>query len=160
MNTNEILVRMVLQSWEAQVSGFNKLLDELTDEQLSKEVAPGKNTGTYLLGHMVAVHDRLNDLLGLGSRTHPELDEPFISNPDKSGLKMPPLLVLREYLKEVNDKLSKYLKEMAPEDFFKRHNSMTEEDLIKEPTRNKLSVLISRTTHAAYHLGQLKLLSK
>jgi hypothetical protein len=27
--------------------------------------------------------------------------------------------------------------------------------LAKEPTRNKLSVLLNRTSHVAYHLGQL-----
>jgi hypothetical protein len=37
---------------------------------------------------------------------------------------------------------------------------MTEEDFEKEPGRNKLSVLINRTNHMAYHLGQLVLLKQ
>ena len=37
-------------------------------------------------------------------------------------------------------------------------NNATDEDFAKEPARNKLSVLLNRTNHLAYHLGQLRLL--
>jgi len=37
---------------------------------------------------------------------------------------------------------------------------MTDEDLAKDPGRNKLSVLINRTNHMAYHIGQLVLYKK
>ena len=53
----ELPVKMTLTAWNAQNASFNKLLSELNDEQLNTEIAPGKNTGTYLLGHLVAVSD-------------------------------------------------------------------------------------------------------
>jgi hypothetical protein len=34
---------------------------------------------------------------------------------------------------------------------------MTDEDFAKNPARNKLSVLLNRTSHVAYHLGQMLL---
>ena len=46
---------------------------------------------------------------------------------------------------------------MMPDDWFSRHTAMTDEDFEKEPGRNKLSVVINRTNHMAYHLGQLVL---
>ena len=33
-----------------------------------------------------------------------------------------------------------------------------EEDFIKEPHRNKLNIILTRTTHLSYHTGQLALL--
>jgi len=44
---------------------------------------------------------------------------------------------------------------MQPTEWFTRHTSVSEEDFIKEPHRNKLNVLITRATHQSYHLGQL-----
>jgi hypothetical protein len=44
---------------------------------------------------------------------------------------------------------------MKPQDWLGRHTAVSEEDFQKEKHRNKLNVLISRTNHAGYHLGQL-----
>ena len=38
-------------------------LDSLSDEQLQKEIAPGKNRGIYILGHLIAVHDDMLAIL-------------------------------------------------------------------------------------------------
>jgi hypothetical protein len=54
---SNLLVKMILMAWDAQNSYLNKLISSLTDEQLAKEIAPGKNTGVYLLGHLIAVSD-------------------------------------------------------------------------------------------------------
>ena len=155
---SEVMVKMVLSAWDMHVTRAGDLIKSLTDEQLSREIAPGKNTGTYLLGHLVVVHDSLNDILGLGPRAHADLEEVFIKQPDKSGLPMPEISVLRKYWDEVHQKLSSSLQLLQPDDFFKRHNSVSDEDFIKEPFRNKLNVLISRTNHLSYHFGQMMLL--
>ena len=39
-----------------------------------------------------------------------------------------------------------------------RHMSVSPEDFVKEPHRNKLNVLINRTGHMANHIGQMNLL--
>ena len=52
-NTADALfVNMVMLAWQNQNNEVNKLLDTLSEEQLSKETAPGRNTGVYLLGHL------------------------------------------------------------------------------------------------------------
>jgi hypothetical protein len=164
--TNEVLpakalfVKMVLGAWKAQNDQVNKLLDKLTDETLLKDVATGRNSGIYLLGHLIAVNDNLLPLFGLGERLYPQLTEPFLKKPDKSGLEFPTLATLRSYWKEVNATLERHFEKFTAEEWFTRHNSVSAEDFEKEPHRHKLNVLMSRTTHQGYHLGQLVFLSK
>jgi len=158
MQNQPLFVKMGLATWEGQLKRTTNLLNTLTDEQLSKEIAPGRNTGIYLTGHLIAIHDAMVPLFGLGERLHAELDEAFVSSPDRSGKQMPTLSQLREYWKEVHERLGVKLAGLSEEQWFQRHNAVSEEDFQKEPHRNKLNVLLNRTNHLASHLGQLVLL--
>ena len=40
-----LIVDMALKAWESQNKQLVKLINSLTDEQLAKEIAPGRNTG-------------------------------------------------------------------------------------------------------------------
>jgi hypothetical protein len=95
---SKLLVRMILMAWDAQNNYLNKLISSLTDEQLAKEIAPGKNTGVYLLGHLIAVSDGMLPLLGFGDRLFPEMEEVFLKNPDKSGRAFPSVTELKQQL--------------------------------------------------------------
>ncbi len=154
----QLMVKLVLDAWNVHLARTGKLLEQLTDEQLQNEVAPGRNTGTYLLGHLVAVHDALSPLFGTGTRLCPQLEEPFIKQPDKSELEKPSAKDLRNYWNEVNNKLSGELSKFSADEWLQKHTSVSEEDFAKEPHRNRLNVLISRTNHLAYHFGQLAFL--
>ena len=149
---------MSLSAWATYVGRASELLNALSDTQLLNAIAPGKNTGIYLVGHLIAIHDAMNDILGLGERSHVDLDKPFVDNPDNSGIDVPPISALRQYWNDVHKKLGDALQQLPTEDWFKRHNHVSDEDFAKEPHRNKLNVLINRTNHLAYHLGQLRLL--
>ncbi len=94
---------------------------------------------------------------GAQSFHYAHLDEAFLKNPDNAGLDTPSPAELRAAWKKSNAELSAYFSQMTPEDWFARHTAMSDEDFIKTPTRNKLSVLLNRTGHVAYHLGQLVL---
>src|SRR5215831_6669321 len=85
----DLFIKMVIAEWDKQNNNFTKFLASVSDEQLSKEIAPGKNTGIYLLGHLVAIGDAMLPLLGFGGKLYPHLESIFIANPDKSGLVMP-----------------------------------------------------------------------
>lgn len=159
-NQNELIVKIALDGWNQQIDRTNELLNELTDEQLQNEVSPGRNTGVYLLGHLAAVHDALFPLMGIGEKLFPQLDEIFIKNPDKSGTQKPSAKDLRNYWKQVNDSLSLHFKKFNNEEWFEKHTSINEEDFKKEPHRNRLNVLLSRTSHLSYHRGQLVFLKK
>ena len=149
---------MNLDAWNAHLTRADRFFSSLSDEQLKEETAPGKNSGIYLLGHLTAIHDALFPLLELGEKLHPELEEIFIKNPDKSAIEKPAPDILKNYWTEVNNKLSQQFNQFTFDDWFKKHTSVSDEDFEKEPHRNKLNVLISRTNHLAYHLGQLAFL--
>ena len=151
---------MALDAWNIQIDRTSKLFTSLPDDQLQQEVAPGRNTGVYLLGHLTAVHDALFPLLGLGERYYPELDEVFVKNPDKASLQKPPTQDLRRYWADVNGKLGKHFSSFTIDQWFQRHAAVSEEDFIKEPHRNRLNVVLNRTAHLANHLGQLIFLKK
>jgi hypothetical protein len=160
MENTAVFIKMVLSNWQTQNGRLTALFDKLSDEELAAETAPGRNTGVYLLGHMAAVHDGMFTILGFGDRLYPDLDEVFLRNPDKSGLPKPPVPDLREYWKRVSETLEQHINATQPDEWFKRHNSVSDEDFAKEPHRNKLNILINRTNHLSTHLGQLNYLAR
>ena len=159
-NTKTVFIKMAISAWDVYNARVSKLLETLTDEEILAETAPGRNTGIYLVGHLVAVNDALIPILGFGERLYPELDKVFVNSPDKSGHEMPTIVELKEYWSKVNAQLSNYFGQMREDDWFTRHNNVSETDFVKEPHRNKLNIILNRTSHTSYHLGQLAYLAK
>lgn len=151
----ELIIKMVISNWELQNKRLDGLLAKLSDDQVAAEVSPNRNSGVYLLGHLTAVSDGMITLFGLGEKLYPELEEIFLKNSDKSGLEKPSLDQLKSYWNHVNNTLSNYFSNMQPDDWFAPHTAISPEDFAKEPHRNKLNILLNRTNHEAYHLGQL-----
>lgn len=156
--SSSLLIKMALDSWYSKIRDTNKLLEKISDDQLSQEVAPGRNRGTYLLGHLVAVHDKMLSLLNLGDRFYPELDEIHLENPDRVKAEKYTASELRQKWHEINAILTDRFNRLSPEEWLQKHRAISDEDFAKEPHRNRLNVLLSRTNHLAYHQGQLALL--
>lgn len=89
MKAEQALITSAVNAWKATIERADKLFSPLSEEQLQKEVAPGKNRLVYLWGHLTAVHDRMLPLLSLSERLHPEFDALFLSSPDKAVAKLP-----------------------------------------------------------------------
>jgi uncharacterized damage-inducible protein DinB len=157
MTNEELLSSVPLQSWKQVIGRFDKVLAELSDEQLQKQVAPGKNRLFYLLGHLTAVHDRLLSLLGLGDRLHPELDEAFITNPDRALADPVSAAELRKAWAEINTRLTAAFEKLTPAEWLVKHTAVSDEDFAKDPTRNRMAVVMSRTNHVSFHTGQVVL---
>src|SRR5271156_1852919 len=160
VTSHELSVQVAINSWRLVLERANKAFSSLMDDQLLKEVAPGKNRLIYLWGHLTAVHDAMFPILGLGERLHPELDAIFVSTPDKTGAQLPLVAELRKYWDEVNGRLLSQFETLSEDEWLQRHYAMSEEDYAKDPTRNRLAVLLSRTNHMSYHLGQITLAIK
>jgi len=160
VSEKELFIKMVVSNWDLQVGRMNSVLAKLSDEELSVPTAPGRNTGIYLLGHLAAVSDGMFTFLGIGERLNPAMDEVFLRNPEESNLEKPSIAELKEYWNKVNTLLSEKMSQIAPEEWFNRHTAVSEEDFSKEPHRNKLNIVINRTNHLSYHLGQLVYLVK
>jgi hypothetical protein len=160
MNHLDLSIKIAVNNWQLQINAFNSVLDKLSDEQLMSEIAPSRNRGVYLLGHSAAVHDLMLPLLRFGDALHPELHPLFVEAADKTIAEIPPIHQLKEQWKEINDSLEVHINNLPVEEWFTRHNSISEENFEKEPQRNRLNVLLSRTNHLSYHRGQLALLIK
>src|SRR4051812_40801994 len=158
MTNPDLFIKMVLDAWHTHIKRTDDLFNSLTDEQLMQEIAPGKNRGIYLLGHLPAIHDRMLPLLELGAPLHPELWEPFVEHPDKAVEALPAIGTLRAYWTAINTHLAARMQSLSPEAWFQKHTAVPAEDFAKEPHRNKLNIIINRTNHLANHLGQLLLL--
>lgn len=154
MTNEELLGITALNSWKLVIGRFDQNLAALTDEQLQKQVAPGKNRLFYLVGHLTAVHDRMLPMLGIGERLHPELDETYITNPDRALADQVSASDLKKAWTEVNGKLTDAFERFTPADWLKKHTAVSDEDFAKDPTRNRLAVVMSRTNHASFHSGQ------
>jgi hypothetical protein len=154
-NQQSLTVKMALNAWSTRVQDADKLFNSLSDEQLQKEIAPHRNRGIYLLGHLAAVNDKMLSLLNLGKPLKPELHDTFLTKPDKTITEMPAASEVRDYWNATKAALEKHFSNIPANEWFEKHTSVSDEDFNKEPHRNKLNVVISRTNHLSYHLGQL-----
>lgn len=158
MNVNQTILKMIFDRWYGSLKNWDAALDAITDEQLLNEIAPGKNRGIYLLGHMIAVHDDMLTLLDLGDKLYPALREPFLTSPDKAVESIPSAQELRAFWTKQCEVLKQKMDTVKPEEWFEKHTAVSAEDFNKEPHRNKLNIILTRTTHLTYHTGQLLVL--
>jgi hypothetical protein len=154
MGNDPSYVALALKAWKTQIDRADKLFGSLSSKEVLREIAPGRNRVLYLWGHLTAVHDAMLPLLGLGKRLHPEFDVAFISNPDRSRADIPSHEQVRGAWNVVNAELWQGFEKMSSNDWALRHSSVSDEDFAKDPSRNRFAVLLSRTNHLSYHLGQ------
>ena len=138
MTSTELTMKMILDRWNASIKEWSTLLTDLTDETLQKEIAPGKNRGIYLLGHLIAVHDNMLVLLDMDGKWYPELYEPFIKSPDKAVATIPNASVLRSFWAKQCEVLKQKFDAVIPEEWLEKHTAVSAEEFVKEPHRNKL----------------------
>jgi hypothetical protein len=158
--SEQALVTAVVNSWKLNIERADRIFSPLTEEQLLQQVAPGKNRLIYLWGHLTAVHDRMLPLLVLGPRLHPEYDPLFLTNPDKAAPTLPAAVEIKKAWDDVNGALLAGFEGLSASDWLQKHGSVSDEDFAKDPLRNRFSVLLSRTTHVSFHLGQTALIPK
>lgn len=157
MTTEALLVDSALRNWNTSIDRADKLFGSFSEQELQQEVALGKNRRIYLWGHLTSVNDALIPLLGFGERLHPELDAAFVSNPDRSHPDSISTRQLKQAWDEIDARLAKEFAKLSPAEWTQRHTSVSEADFGKEPHRNRFTILLGRTSHLTYHLGQANL---
>ena len=160
MTLETSLVDSALRNWRSNVDRAGKLFGNLSQEQLLQEVAPGKNRVIYLWGHLTAFNDALIPLLGFGARIHPELDLMFVSNPDRTV----PTILLGEDLKIIWQETSQILwtgfSKLSVADWLQKHGAVSEEDFLREPHRNRFTILLGQNSAYRLSLGPGKALGE
>ena len=154
MGNDPSCAALALKVWKTQIDRADKLFGAFSSEEVLREIAPGRNRVLYLWGHLTAIHDAMLPLLGLRERLHPDFDVAFVSNPDRSRADMPSHEQVRGAWTVVNAELSKGFEKMSPHDWIQRHSAVSKEDFAKDASRNRFAVLLNRTNHLSYHLGQ------
>ena len=159
MSTEEVFVANTVGVWRGTFERADKLFSELSNDELQKRVAPGRNRLVYLLGHLTAMHDRMNVLLGASERVNQSFDAFFLTSADGAS-ELPPTQEVRDVWKQVNIRLDATIASVSPGEWLQKHTAVTGEDFAKDPLRNKLSILLTRTNHLSYHLGQTSLVPR
>jgi len=158
LDDRELAVRSQLEVWHGTNLRLGELLFELSDEQLLTQISPDRNTGHYILGHLAAVNDGLIPLLGFGEKRFPNLEASFIKSAESVEIERPTVGEVRRVWAELLGVLRENFEQLSADDWFAKHTAVSDEDFANEPLRNRIAVLISRTNHLNYHLGQLTLL--
>lgn len=156
MGNDEKLVSGILGAWKGNIERAGKLFNRLSPPELEREIAPGKNRLIYLWGHLTAVHDAMLPLLDFGPRFYPDWEQTFIKSPDRAA-SLPSSEEIRVAWGRVNARLAEEFAKLPPAGWLERHTAVSQADFEKEPWRNRLAILLSRTNHVAYHLGQAAL---
>lgn len=157
MEVETLMIQSVLSNWRLTITRLSTFFGGLSQPEFYEEIAPGRNRIVYILGHLTAVHDQTLEVLGFGTRDHSELDDAFIKNPDRAVETIPPVADLTSSWERVNHRLYDGMESFTPKHWVGRHRTVSDEDFAKNQNRNCLNVVLNRTNHAGYHLGQLML---
>lgn len=144
-----LFTRIALNTWKATVGRFDDIVAASSDEELEREVTPGKSRLFYLVGHLTALHDRLLPVLGLGERRHAELDDEFGAERDEHRTSAVSPMRVRQLWSEVNATVLAGMERLTPEQWLEKPPAAV------EPSR--LSVLLNWTDHVSLHSTQIRL---
>jgi hypothetical protein len=160
MDIEKLLSQTVLNSWKSVNQRVSDLIAQLSEKQIQDEIAAGRNRALYIVGHLTAVSDRMFPLLGIGERRFPNLDSAYLEYPDRTEADPLAPADLKGAWRDVATRLTDTLEAFTPEEWLQKHTAVSDEDFAKDPGRNRMAVVLSRTNHISYHMGQLILTQK
>src|SRR5258708_31801797 len=68
MTNEELFLAVAMNGWKGNIERAEKMFSALSEENLLKKVAPGKNPLVYLLGHLTAPQYPMLPLFGFWRR--------------------------------------------------------------------------------------------
>ena len=157
MEREERLVAAATRGWLTAITNAGVWFEARTPEQMDQPIIPGKNRAFYIYGHLIALHDSMAHLIGLGHRTYEFLDPVFLTVPDRAAVRYPTLPELKAYWNELHQRISDGISTFTAEVWSLPHLGISEADFQHSPWRNRFSVLLSRTNHLSMHMAQLRL---
>lgn len=148
-------LNICLLNWNAQNKRIRKIIDTISDENYSKPIVEGGNTPSWILGHLAEADDALLELMGIGKRLYPDLKTIYHHERGNNQSGHLSRQEVGTRFDAILSQLDGAFDSWTEKEWLSRHTAISDEDFKKEPHRNKLNVLLSRTTHKASHLGQL-----
>jgi uncharacterized damage-inducible protein DinB len=150
---------MVLYNqWKTAIGWITRNLESLTDEELQKDIIPGRSNGLWLLGHLILVEDQFSVALGREARLFPELGQFFgIGTKPQLSEKLPTPAILRKQWQEVVAKSDRALQSIQDSEWGDDHG-LGKDTPIGKMFQTKGDCLSTFVLHQQYHNGQLGLL--
>jgi hypothetical protein len=146
------------KQWKIMSRWISETLKSLTDEDLCKEISPGRNHGVWILGHLIQSEDELSIYLGKGEYIFPEYESLFgQKNKIAPVNSYPDVSVLRNQWETVKVKNDKILSELSDEEWDEPH-ALIEGALDDDYFKTRGGCVMNWILHQNYHIGQLVLL--
>lgn len=144
--------------WRVKNEWVDYALGRVSDENLAREVAPGRNHGVWILGHLIASDDDLAMYLGRGGRRFPEYEALFQT---RSVLRpvseYPAPERLRREWKELCEANERLFAELTDAELDEPH-ALIGENPDDDYFKTKRECVLNWAAHQLYHAGQLVLL--
>ena len=155
MKAEQALITSAVNAWKGTIERADRAVFAAQRRTATKGGGSRKNRLVYLWGHLTAVHDRMLPLLSLSERLHPEFDELFLSSPDKAVAYFQRLERLRSpgmrSIADCSPVLKASQRSVAAETRLRLRG-----ETLQGSSRNRFAILLSRTSHIAFHLDRLR----
>ncbi|MBS1493433.1 MAG: DinB family protein [Bacteroidetes bacterium] len=147
----------ILAKQYADSSGWaDWIINSLSDEDLRKEINPGKNHGVWLLGHLITCEDDFALFMGKGEITYMDYHNMFAENTKLQSVdNYPPVSEMRNKWKEMVEKNKKIYAELTDAELNEPQAQLTGEN---DFCKTKEDVASHWQVHLMYHTGQLSVL--
>lgn len=134
----------------------NWILSRIPDDDLKKEISPGKNHGIWLLGHIITCEDDFALLMGKGEITYPDYQKMFGEGTKPlSHDNYTPISEMRGRWKEMVEKNKKIYSELNDDVLKEPHAQLKDEN---DFCKTKEDICVHWQVHLMYHVGQLSVL--
>ncbi len=151
------IINSYLEQFSIMEGWINQHLNSLSDDDLKNEIAPGRNTGVWTLGHLIASMDDIGLYLSNEDKEYKDYLEMFGPGSKPASLdNYPSINEMRDKWKKVNEKAKRIIGNVSDEELENDHNNKT------DPTdfyKTKKKVIDCWILHQMYHAGQLGIMS-
>jgi len=146
--------------WKILNIWLSNTISKLSDEELCRTIAPNRNHGVWILGHLIESEDELAVYLGLDDWLFPQYETLFgQGSPLLPVSDYPPPALLRLQWQQVSDRNNQCLAAFTDEQWNQPHTRIgngnpLDEDFFKTKGR----CIAIWNLHQTLHLGQLSVL--
>lgn len=151
-----LAAKSITKQYLSSAGWGNWIIGQLSDDDLKKEISPGKNPGTWLLGHLIACEDDFALYIKNEKATYPEYQKWFAYETKPQAFEnYPPISEMRDKWKEMVEKNKKIYAELTDEVLNEPHARLTDEN---DFCQTKHDIAVHWQVHLMYHVGQLSVL--
>lgn len=154
---NNPLSRLLGKQYTETAGWADWIINSLSDDDLKKEISPGKNHGVWLLGHLITCEDDFALFMGKGVITYLNYHEMFSEGTKLQPVEnYPPISEMREKWKEMLIKNKKIYDELIDDELEEPYSKT--ENSISDFCKTKKDIAVHWQVHLMYHAGQLSVL--